>query len=239
MIWTVALSVKRQPKFYLIVQIQNKTISTFVDESEVPTDLYKRRYHVHKVTGWERRAEPGDIIDFKPIEQEHIWTPYERTAFLIVTVYGATLEQMQQGMVEPLWDLDSYMEYNPLSFDEMDAEIRAKEEEWLQSGRKTKKKWDDFSLDEKQKNYESYLEVQVSACSYPSKHLKKRRMNIRLEKLEEYGVNTSLMLDTKELYDPKPRPFHFTECFDKMKNRKLDTSDNLKRIAKRDVLLGY
>jgi hypothetical protein len=109
MIWTVALA-KRQPKYYLIDRNQNKTVETYFDEGQINTALFLQRefnekYHLHEVTEWERK-EPGDIVAFKTIMREPEWTDEERKEFLIVTLVGPDLRQMEEGLLEPLYDND-------------------------------------------------------------------------------------------------------------------------------------
>lgn len=60
-----------------------------------------------KVEGWERRAEPGDIIAFRPISEHGFWTPTERREFLIVTLDDIEIEHLE-GLKECHWDTDSY-----------------------------------------------------------------------------------------------------------------------------------
>ena len=62
--------------------------------------------------GWEKRAVPGDIIAFKPIEHESRWTPTERKEFLIVTIDGVSRDQME-ALCEEYWDLNTWKEYDP------------------------------------------------------------------------------------------------------------------------------
>ena len=54
-----------------------------------------------------KRAQPGDVIAFKPWEDRNIWTPNERSEFLIVTIDGPTSEQMD-ALLEQEFDLTSY-----------------------------------------------------------------------------------------------------------------------------------
>ena len=60
-----------------------------------------------KALGWERRAEPGDIIAVRPYSEHGRWTPTERREFLIVTIDDFDLEQLS-GLFEPQWDTNSY-----------------------------------------------------------------------------------------------------------------------------------
>jgi len=60
-----------------------------------------------KVTGWERRAEPGDIIAVRPFAEHGRWTETERKEFLIITLDDFELPQLM-GLTESQWDTDSY-----------------------------------------------------------------------------------------------------------------------------------
>ena len=86
----------------------NKVVGRFVDP---PTGYDEDIYFVYEVTGWERRARPGDIIAVKPIEEAQRWTPTERKEFLIVTLDSIEREQIP-GLLEPVWDTDSYPDMN-------------------------------------------------------------------------------------------------------------------------------
>lgn len=99
MIWSVAIA-KQQVKFVLYDKILNKRAAFYSDESEVPTDFYKRRYEVRSE---DDPFEPGDIVAFKPIGRWNEWTEEERNEFLIVIVVGTDFRQMEEGMVEPLY----------------------------------------------------------------------------------------------------------------------------------------
>ena len=122
--WSVALFGHYKPRYELrekektIVELplhdrrnqfvkrwQNKCVGRFVD---LPTDFDTDKYFVYNVTGWEKRAEPGDIIDCKHLKDEDKWTPLERKHFLIVTIEGPDLKQMTGGVIEPYWDMKSY-----------------------------------------------------------------------------------------------------------------------------------
>jgi hypothetical protein len=60
-----------------------------------------------KVDGWERRAGPGDFIAVRPFSEHGFWTPTERKEFLIVVIDDLDILQLS-GLVEPMWDTDSY-----------------------------------------------------------------------------------------------------------------------------------
>ena len=61
-----------------------------------------------RVDGWERRAEPGDIISVRPYSEHSFWTPTERKEFLIVTIDDFELSQLS-GLTESKWDTESYI----------------------------------------------------------------------------------------------------------------------------------
>lgn len=84
----------------------NKVIGRFVDP---PTDYDKDLYFVYEVTGWEKRAKPGDIIDLKPAELKKTWTEIIRKHFLIIELDNIEPYQLP-GLTEPLWDTESYSE---------------------------------------------------------------------------------------------------------------------------------
>lgn len=60
-----------------------------------------------KVSGWERRAQPGDIIAVRPIGEHNRWTETEKREFLIVIIDDFEFPQIG-GLLEPLWDPDSF-----------------------------------------------------------------------------------------------------------------------------------
>ena len=118
--WSVALFGHYKPR-YELRKMDGQCVGRFV---EPPTEFDTEKYFIYSVDGWERRAEPGDIIDFKPMKDEDKWTPLERKHFLIVTLEGPEFEQINV-VIEPLWDLKSYgvplkeSEYDgPLDYEE-------------------------------------------------------------------------------------------------------------------------
>jgi len=96
----------------------NKTISRHV---EMPVGFDTEKYFIYNVTGWEKRAEPTDIIAFKGYRMQKgivgyskfhtygkdVWTEKERKEFLIITLDNLDNKQIE-GICESVWDLDSY-----------------------------------------------------------------------------------------------------------------------------------
>lgn len=76
-----------------------------------------------RVTGWESRAKPGDIIAVRPISEAGRWTPTEHREFLIIEVEGFEPDQIP-ALIEPNWDTNSY----PVIPDTALAELTAKGE---------------------------------------------------------------------------------------------------------------
>lgn len=104
--WSVALFGHYKPRFYLRERKSGLLVTDFVEK---PIEAYwdEEKYYVYDVQGWERRAEPGDIIAVRPFKEHDRWTDTERKQFLIVTMSDFELEQLA-GVVEPYWDTDSY-----------------------------------------------------------------------------------------------------------------------------------
>ena len=83
------------------VKIQKK-ISQHV---EMPVGFDDKTHFIYNVVGWEKRAEPSDIIGFKQYGKG--WTENEKKLFLIITLDN--LEESQaNALCESLWDTDSY-----------------------------------------------------------------------------------------------------------------------------------
>lgn len=76
-----------------------------------------------RVTGWEFRAKPGDIIACKPADKAHTWTSTERAEFLIIEIDGFEPDDIA-ALTEPLWDTNSI----PVLPDKMLEELIAKGE---------------------------------------------------------------------------------------------------------------
>jgi len=171
--------------------------------------------------GWEKRAVPGDVIAYKPIDQKDRWTPTERAEFLIVTIDGPSQAQME-ALCEPFWDTNSYRPYEPLSYDDFVLSFV------------------DPDVIDKPSAYAKYLEMMLENSRLPTTYLKKRRFNIPLETLKSAGVDEVKMLDRELLYSPKLPTLPYTESFDKMKSRNVLASDGLRLIEARtnEEILG-
>jgi hypothetical protein len=177
------------------VKIQ-KTISRHV---ELPTEFDSKKYFVYNVLGWEKRAEPGDVIAFKAYRHQigivgysklheygrDTWTETERKHFLIITLDNLEYAQMP-GICEPYWDTNSY-------------------------------KFPD-------------VYPEKAEAFYPTQALKKRRFNIPLDDLKQIGVDETKMLDTNTEYMPDLRDIQKIECRDKLNERYVLESDQLRLI---------
>jgi len=98
--WSVALYGHDKPRYYMIEREYNVRVATFVDPPK--WDPGKQQwadgliifpisaYELRNVTGWEKRAAPGDIIAYKEWKPDIFWSPTERREFLIVTIDGPT-----------------------------------------------------------------------------------------------------------------------------------------------------
>jgi len=99
------------------VKIQ-RTVSRHM---ELPVGFDEETYWIYNVDGWEKRAEPGDVIAYKGYRSQKgivgyskfheygrdTWTEKDRKEFLIVTLDNLEYAQMP-ALCEPMWDLDSY-----------------------------------------------------------------------------------------------------------------------------------
>jgi hypothetical protein len=223
--WSVALFGHYKPRFYLQDKITGKTVDTLIEE---PIDFDSDKYKLHIVSGWEKRCEPGDIVAFRPVDEEHKWTPKERSSFLIVTIYDVTIEQISGGLVEPYWNINSYSEYNPMSFVEFEQKVIDSEEK--QNG-KIKKYWKDKNIEEKNKEYDMYVDDEKQKSIYPTDYIKKKRMKISLGVLSDAGVELEQMLNRNIVYSPtKLDHFRYTDCTDKLNNSKIKLGANLRPI---------
>lgn len=231
-VWSVALFGHYKPRFYLQDKITGKTIDALIEE---PTYFDSDKYKLHNVSGWQKRCEPGDIVAFRPIEEEGLWTPRERMSFLIVTLENLTHEQIASGIIEPNYDLNSYEEYNPMNFDDFEKSIVDSELEAEKENRKIKKPWKDKSVEEKNKEYDDYIIHEKEKCVYPRDYFNKRRMKITLEDLDASGIDLIKMLDRNQFYSPKSPVFSKTGCFDKLKVDKVKSDAKLNRIERRII----
>jgi len=223
-IYSAVLFGHHKPNFYLQDIKTGKNVSTHLEEP----DFDPTRFKLHRVTGNEKRCSPGDIVSLRPMEKEYLWTPLERSQFLIVRIEIPDDIPMPEGLVEQYWDVDSYNEFNPVSFEEMDENLSSLAEEG-------KNKWLTKTKEQKQEDYEAHIALLRESCAYPTDYLKKRRMGISLDTLKDAKVDLERMLDPNIRYDPKLEVFKHLDCWDKMKKRKLVKEDKLRRIDRREV----
>lgn len=179
-------------------------------------------HHKPKVDGWGKRAQIGDIIAYKLYEDAWRWTPNERKEFLIVTVDGPTLEQME-AMCEQKYDLDSYVPYAPMSYAEWENLMTQK------AIKNYNVKWATFDIEKRTEFYNEYVAGCKVWSAYPKKHTNKRRFFIRASELKQKGVDLKSMLDRGLFYDPQPE-FQHTEIWDKLRTRKVLQTDGLNPI---------
>jgi len=180
--------------------------------------------------GCERRAQPGDMIAFKPFEREDTWTPTERKEFLIVTMEGPTKSQMD-ALCEVYWDLDSYNKYSPYSMDDFVKALVIK----IQNKPTAK---DPAVLDrmlkdlegEKEELYGRYIAGCKERCMLPTQHFKKRRFSVPLSTLEVKGIDMSRMLNKDAIYSPVVF-IDKLENFDKLRSRTVLETDGLNLIS--------
>ena len=187
-------------------------------------------YKPHDI-GWERRAFPGDIVAFKPIEQEFTWTDTEKKEFLIITIDGPTENQML-GLCEPQWDLTSYRPFAPdkdlaTFVTRMQARIAVKRT--ASDPDMLKRMLDDLES-KKDLLYAEHIEATRERSRFPMQHFKKRRFHIPLTTLESLGVVLPVMLDKTFFYNPKLPVIDPTDCFDKFRSRLTLASDGLNTI---------
>ena len=148
-----------------------------------------------------KRAQPGDIVAWKPLKESYKWTDLEKKLFLIVTIKDIEAVQME-ALCEAEYDLDSYKEYvTPLSY-----------EEW------SKKYYPDMSIKDKEKKYIVYKDALKTKCDFPVKYWRKRRFAISLSTLEEKDVDTDKMIDTKVEYSASV-DITKIEIYDKLRQR--------------------
>ena len=141
---------------------------------------------------------------------ENIWGENERRRFLVVGIDGPTDEQWE-GLTEPEWDIDTYLEYNPKSESEFMTDTEGKG------------------------NYNEYLQQLRDQCLFPQMHSKKRRFQITLDDLSSMGVDIDRMLDPNIEYVPNVGTTH-TNCFDKLNARKVKAVDKLRTIQPKEIV---
>lgn len=196
---------------------------------EMPTGFDKNNLFVYCVAGGEKRAVPGDIIAIRPIG--HKWTPTEKSQFLIVTVEGFGHAQ-QRALTEPVFDLTSYEEYAPVSFEVFDADFFLQAKNAVDSERALRV----YETTDRHAVYEEYLQGYRQACAFPQDYLKKRRFCLALDCLEALGVDLKRMLDKELLYKPDLPFIPITLCFDKLRQRSVEASDGLRPIQPRGII---
>ena len=180
-----------------------------------------------KDLGWERRAMPGDVIAYKPIEREFTWTETERKEFLIATIVGTSARQME-AMVEPQWDTDSYRPYSPETFDAFVARmlVRIQSKRMATVGAVHDRMVADLERD-KEKLYADYVAKMRDRSRFPIAYLKKRRIHCSEDLLKSLGVDIGKMLDRDLFYNPKLPAVEFTDCTDKLRERNILATDGL------------
>lgn len=230
--YSVALFGHFKPRFYLQDKTTGITVKAFFNE---PTDFDIYKFRVHSVDGWEKRCVPGDIIDFKPLDEADKWTRKERSAFLIVTIDGVTREQLEGGLIEPEWDLESYPEYAPFTPADFNQQMLAREDELKQRKSSIKNMWSTLTVSQKDKEYRRYLELEQTRCQYPSEYNKKKRMQISLNMLRDAKVDLEQMLNPTLLYNPKIDYFTKTDCFDKLNSKNVSHYSSLNTIPKKEL----
>lgn len=115
--WSAALFGHYKPRFYLRERVSGRLVTDFVEK---PTDEFwdTDKYYLYDVDGWERRAEPGDIIAIRPIEEADRWTDIERKQFLIITLDDIDVPILD-GLLECRWDLSTYPELTEEQFSKL------------------------------------------------------------------------------------------------------------------------
>jgi hypothetical protein len=164
-----------------------------------------------------------------------IWGTEERKEFLLVDIDGPTREQLA-GFVEPHWDLSSYPKFEPMDRTQFEYDLVS---EYYRRGGALRQ----INPDEIEEMWMEYIRSLARYCSIPATHLKKRRMCVQLDVLESKGVDLEKMLDRNLTYVPDVE-ITLTDCWDKMKVRKIDNSDKLRLIepilkGPWNELLGY
>lgn len=194
MIFSVALFGHYKPRYYLMDRKTNLIVHQIVDD---PGDFSRDpNYYVYEVQGWEKRAEPGDVIAIKPAGS--LWTPLEYKQFLIIEIDGLESLQQEEALKEPKWDINSYRKYAPMTKEEWYAIVYAKAlavSDSINAIAKLEANQDAW--------YIGYVEGEKERCRYPMESLKKRRFNIKLDDLEVEHIDLELMLDPQIEYKPK------------------------------------
>lgn len=191
---------------------------------EIPIGFNNEKLFIYNVLGWEKRAIPGDIVSSRPYKANYP----PSAGSLIISVDG--LERGQaEALCEPYWDLESYEEYNPMIFIDwygdmfLKAENASNKKEALQLLETNKLNW-----------YDEYIKEMQERSAYPKTYLKKRRFNIPLEDLSNFGVDVLKMLDVNLVYQPQIFVLRKTHCYDKIREGYIFETDGLNFIKPKD-----
>lgn len=193
--------------------------------------IYSKENHVLKAVGGnEFRARPGDIIAYKP---QNIWSENERREFLIVTIDGLSEGQME-ALCEAYFDPASYDAFNPDTIEEYLRKVKAKM--LLHPGVTPNNIELRFAMMDHEELYKRYIRGKLERCAFPMRKHRKRRFNIPLSILESKGVDTTIMLNRGVAYSPDVIINRY-DCYDEMKGRFVDVSDNLRPIQPRTEIV--
>ncbi len=222
--WDVALYGHYKPNYYLRAKSDGLIVETHV---EMPTDYDSDIFLVYEVQGNERRNVPGDVVSCKPYGKGY--TELERKQFLCIVVDGPDRAQMI-ALCEEEWDLGTYREYNPLTFDEWYI-VQVAKMQLLPVDRAEK----GYAKLEANKTlwYEQDAKMVEESSVFPTAHWKKRRFQITLDELVSLGVDTAKMLDPELLYVPDGLEVDPTTCQDKLRQKAVQPDATLKTIDPR------
>ena len=197
-----------------------KSQKSFSQHVEMPVDFDDKKHFIYNVVGWEKRAEPGDVISYKPYKSDY---PPGSSSIMV------SVDELTRGQVEVLcesqWDIDSYKVYAPLAYVDWYGMMYLKAEAQLD-------KVKTLALLEENKLtwYDEYIKNEKEKCAYPTTHLKKRRFNIPQVDLEILGVDIAKMQNTNIVYQPKPISLSKTQYYDKLNSRYISEMDKLNFI---------
>jgi len=204
--WSVALFGHDKPDYYYLDKETGLRTAEFVGE---PTRKILSNEKLHVCTGNEKRVKPGDIVAFMPTD--HKWGKEEIKGFLIIEVEGLTRNQME-ALCEPYWDLMSVLTVEEATEKFiMSWQIYRPEESYTQD-----------DLAEFIANY--------PGIGFPSEYSHKRRFNIQMSDLENWGIDIEKMKDRDLSYVPRFGVIDYKQCFDKLRNRKILKTDGLNMI---------
>jgi hypothetical protein len=178
-----------------------------------------------------KRAQPGDVVAFKPWEDRNQWTPNERAEFLIVTVNGISKSQME-ALCELEYDLDSYLQMKSQVTYETEISDMIDNMEAGPEKAAMMQEWTSKSQAEKDAEYLLWKQGYREGCRFPRAYHNKRRFIIDPADLALKGVDIDRMVDRNDQYDPQPE-FDFTEIHDRLYSRKVLQTDGLNRIEPR------